>query len=234
MIPSFQLPVEDQLDAGSCLYMAGTGILEWLINEKKAITSPQINGVTDLSERYLLTLASRISLQNNFTDVVYLFQDAGAYVLDPDLRFAKQDGSTMVNWTPVDEQALPRHTDLPAFGRKVLFTSNGDSHANGVMNDDDLATIKSALRSYASPVLFVFHPPTVNWWHADIIVGYDDAKQVFYTRDSAFGAKRADLPLYGYGTATTADDDSYLGIYELSYAGAKAWGNHASVYYLED
>jgi hypothetical protein len=234
MIDGFRLPVEDQLDAGSCLYMAGTGIMEWLINKHLAVTAPAIDSPTDLSERYLLTLASRIGLANNFTDVVYLFRSAGTYVLDRDLRFLKRNGSTQVNWTPVDERPLPRKTDLPSFTRKVLFTSNGNQMANGVMHDADLATIKQELKTRQSPVLFVYHPPTVSWWHANVIVGYDDARQVFYARDSAFGAARADLPHYGYGTATTADDGDYLDIYELSYAQAKAWGNHASIYSLTE
>lgn len=81
----YVMPSPDQEDAGSCLYMALTGIAEWWLAKLHPGQSRQSDGPLDLSERYLMNLAGMdeddAGLANWKTDSIFLFNRAGKRAL---------------------------------------------------------------------------------------------------------------------------------------------------------
>lgn len=244
LIPGYWLPVPYQYDAGSCLFMTATGIAEWLYRRATG-------RVLDLSERYTISVYNlhKEALQRAipdfrlYTDLPLVYKHVGHYVLDSSLKFTTtwvgRKFSARVNWNIVAETALPRSQTrvFERMRRDVLFSAATRSNPQlqyGIMQDADIEAIKQALRSRQSPVLLTYHPPTASWWHANMIVGYDEERGVFLTRDSAFGGERVDYTKYTYGTAYGEDDKRPVDLYEMSFAKVKAQGNHAAVYYLAD
>lgn len=232
-IPNHMLPSPDQLGAASCLYMAATGIGEYLLNQARGVVNPQPGGPTDLSEQWTIYQGRRVALGNNFTDAVDLLLNGG-YVRDENLKFLAYGSAS---WMHDPVPALPAnyvHKDLPPYVKEVIVNAGGEGtqRVNGVMRPEQLEQIKSFLREHESPVLFVYQPPGAPWWHANIITGYDDKRQVFITRDSSFGAQRADLPAYNYDGNSPYGSRHYRGEYEMSYQSVLAWGNHATGYRL--
>ena len=234
----YMLPVQDQIGSGACLYTAATGIAEWLLNKANGITNPTIGGPTDLSEQHTLGLGKRIGLTNPYTDAVDLLA-RGGYVRDEKLRFrAYADTSEWINWaTPSANEADILH-DLPPYQKHPLFDTGGEGsqHYNGVMRQEHLNRIKDFLRTHESPVLFVYKPPGANWWHANIITGFDDKRQTFTMRDSMFGKSVSDAPYpYAGGSRWQPTPErplGYLGEFEMSYATVLSQGNHATGYTL--
>jgi hypothetical protein len=244
LIPGFWLPVPYQYDAGSCLFMTATGIAEWLYRRATG-------RVLDLSERYTISAYNlhKEALQRAipgfrlYTDLPLVYKHVGHYVLDSSLKFTTEwvgrKFSARVNWNVVSDTALPRSQTrvFERMRRDVLFSAETRSNPQlkyGIMRDADIEAIKDALRIRQSPVLLTYHPPTASWWHANMIVGYDEARGVFLTRDSAFGGERVDHAEYTYGTTYDEDDKRPIDLYEMSFAKVKAQGNHAAVYYLAD
>ena len=224
------LPLPSQLGAGSCLYMAATGIGEFLLNKASGITNPTLGGLTDLSEQWTIELSKRIEseLENRFTDAVELLT-RGGYVRDDELRFrAYADQRWKIEASPL----MNASGNLPAIDKYVLFSAggNGTEHSTGVMKPEDLDKIKEFLRTHESPVLFVFKYPES--WHANIITGYDDVRQTFTMLDSSFGQQLNGLIPYTYDGRSPWGPQWYRGEYEMSYTNALNWGNHATGYTL--
>ena len=77
----FVLPSPNQEGAGSCLYMATTGVAEWWLARLNPTLSRAPDGPLDLSERHLMNLAGgrgneqedKADLPNWRTDSIYLF-----------------------------------------------------------------------------------------------------------------------------------------------------------------
>lgn len=100
LIPDL-LPAPDQEDAGSCLYMAVTGIAEFWLNRATRAENPSFTptseGPTDLSERYMMGLSgideNDSGVENWRTDVVYLLNrnehHNNAGILNSTYRFTK-------------------------------------------------------------------------------------------------------------------------------------------------
>jgi hypothetical protein len=213
--------------------MAATGMAEFLLNKSLGIRSPKLGGPTDLSEQWTLALSRGHSVGNNYTDAVDLLVEGG-YVRDSRLRFKAYGDASWINEAlPAVDDGSVRRT-MPEIRKEVLFNAGGEGsqRQNGIMHPGDLEKIKMFLRDEKSPVLFVYQPPGVDWWHANIITGYDDARQVFIMRDSAFGAKRTDIPAYGYDGHSPWGPQPYRGEFEMGYRDAMAWGNHATGYTL--
>jgi hypothetical protein len=101
------------------------------------------------------------------------------------------------------------------------------------MTRANLDAIKAALKEHHSPVLFVFHPTSRDYWHADMVIGYDDARQVLIARDSSFGDKLTDIAPYDYDGKSPWGPQAYRGNFEVTYAQALEWGNHATAYFLQ-
>ncbi len=191
----------NQYDAGSCLYMATTGVMEILLNQR--VQNPadiQYQGDTDLSERYLMNTSEYVPygvIRWNLTDVGFTFNYHGGSLLDRDYPFAagyvKDTGSGTVLSTANDPNAyvscqyswfdndLPGNwqsmlTATPPFGRTSIFVDpKRDQYSYwrvALMDHSTVEKIKHELRTKNAPVVVVYNH--YMYWHADIIVGYDD------------------------------------------------------------
>jgi len=199
MLP-FVLASPNQLDAGSCLFMANTGTMEILINQHTPIENIKYDGDTDLSERYLMTVADHVPASvapYYLTDTLYLYEAAGGALLNRDYRFCvgyvketssgsitpakKTDegayASCSYNWfdfLPTDwkERLVP----TPPADRTVIFVDpKRDDNSQwrvALFDDDTIEKIKYELRTKNAPVIVVYNH--FLYWHANVIVGYDD------------------------------------------------------------
>ena len=59
----YVLVAPNQGQVNTCLFMASTGAMEILLNKKMGIHHPQVNGPTDISERY--TISEAVSARSN-------------------------------------------------------------------------------------------------------------------------------------------------------------------------
>lgn len=196
----YVLPSPNQEDAGSCLYMAITGVAEWWLARLNPDIARTPDGVLDLSERYTMNLANamdedEVGLENWRTDTIYLFnQNHHQTVRNIDYRFTKgwyrgetygdhlipatKDTpnaayGTLFNW--IDQR--PEHprnvVQLPEFERKVIFADPEKNQWNiGIAPDDIVERIKNILRIEKSPVLVIYNHNS--WWHAVYVIGYND------------------------------------------------------------
>ncbi len=229
-LKGYMLPSPDQLGAGSCLYMSATGIAEYLINKSKGIVNPQVGGATDLSEQWTINLSKTVQLGNNYTDAPELLARAGG-LPDSRMKFRAYASSSWMNEPAVGGRGTEA---LPPFKKDVLFNGGGEGsqNAHGQMRPADLDRIKRYLRENQSPVLFVYKPPTANWWHANIITGYDDKTQSFTVRDSSFGRPDAKSPAYNYDGRSPYGPKPYRNETQMPYYQVLQWGNHATGYKL--
>ena len=193
----FVLRAPDQEEAGSCLYMALTGIAEWLLASTHPQMSRASDGPLDLSERYLMNLAGldedSNGVKNWKTDSIYLFNKENKAVLNRSYRFTKgwygenakgdyipaapnakgAQYGTSYNWINGLEEISGGAVPVPEFERKVLFADPENNQWNvGVAPADISERVKSALQTKKAPVLVIYNH--YGYWHAVYIVGYDD------------------------------------------------------------
>ncbi|MBF0442641.1 MAG: hypothetical protein HQK54_12110 [Oligoflexales bacterium] len=196
MLP-YILPSPNQLDAGSCLYMANTGIAEWWLSNLHPGTSRTPNGDIDLSERYLMGVAGyeedKSAVPNWRTDTIFLFNGSGYslknsvypftmgwYVRDDDGTFkvAKEGESgalydTSFNWINLIPEGGEGRVELPKFEREVIFADPEKNQWNvGITPLNIVETVKEALRVRKAPVLVIYNHNA--YWHAVFLVGYND------------------------------------------------------------
>lgn len=197
MLP-YIMPSPDQDEAGSCLYMAITGITEWWTAKLHPEMSRQSDGPSDFSERYIMNVAGieedDTSLADWRTDSVYLFNKNGHQTMrNVDYRFTKgwylgesysdklspvaegtPDASygTLYNW--IDQR--PQNATfvaLPEMKRDVVFADPAHNQWNiGVAPADIVTQVKQLLTTRKSPVLVVYNHN--GYWHAVFLVGYND------------------------------------------------------------
>jgi hypothetical protein len=198
----YALASPNQLEAGSCLFMANTGAMEILLNQHADPETIAYKGDTDLSERFLMNAFPYIP-SNRFdwflTDLMYTYNALGGSMLDRDYPFVadyvKDTPSGMQLSTPDDPDAylsclanwidqLPagwqdRLIPTPPVERTVIY---GDPLRDtlsrwrvGLMNHDNVEAIKHELRTKRAPVIIVYNH--FLYWHAVIIVGYSDTAE---------------------------------------------------------
>jgi len=200
----------NQRDAGSCLYMAMTGAAEIALAHSHPELANSHDGDIDLSERFTMNAGDTHSseIANWRTDSFLVFNHARGALLNRDYRFRMgwyldddSDGSNSSGYpkpatadTPDAQYGCyynwiselgPEHSNklvkLPTFDRRVLFEpDNSDIWSTGHYNDDTVATIKTQLRVHRRPVLAIYNH--FGYWHAVLIVGYDEERPV----DSSF------------------------------------------------
>ncbi|MBI2711723.1 MAG: hypothetical protein HYX41_02505 [Bdellovibrio sp.] len=189
----------DQQDAGSCLYMAITGIAEWWLARLNPHVPRNADGQLDLSERFIMNFAgfeeNETGLKNWRTDAIYLFsRNRNQSLRNSTYRYTKgwytgetysdhlvpakpnapgAEYGTSYNW--IDER--PSQTEatvpLPEFDRTVIFADPAENQWNvGVAPHDIADQVKFALRTRKSPVLVIYNHNS--YWHAVFIVGYND------------------------------------------------------------
>jgi len=195
----YVLASPNQFDGGSCLFMSTTGAMELLLNQHTDLSQVEYGGETDLSERYLMAAYQDLPgswLPYWLTDTLYAYNYHGGSMLNRDYPFtagyvrdtssgtvpcdSTDDGayfSCQYNWfdmRPDDwqEQLVP----TPSIQRTVLYTDPARSNSSqwnvGLMDDRHVERIKYLLRTRRAPVVVIYNHYL--YWHADIIVGYDD------------------------------------------------------------
>ena len=189
----------NQYDAGSCLFMATTGSMEILLNQAEDPDDLEYWGDTDLSERYLMNASDYVDgdvVDWVLSDLIYAYADLGGSMLDRDYPFQAgyiKDGLYGVSEATPNESGayfscyyswlnhLPddwqeRLVETPAAERTVVFTDpDKDSNSQWAValgDEEVIEQIKYELRTKNTPVMVVYNHYL--YWHADIIVGYDD------------------------------------------------------------
>ena len=196
----FILPSPDQEEAGSCMYMALTGIAEWWLARLNPNMSRASDGPLDLSERYLMNLGADTKnskqLENWKTDSILLFNNANSMAaLNSTYRYTKgwfktsEKTGLIVKATPKENGAeygtgynwiselnqFPHNSQirLPKFSREIIFSDPASDLWNvGVAPDNIVEIVKNKLRTEKAPVLVIYNHNS--YWHAVYIVGYND------------------------------------------------------------
>lgn len=185
-ISTYTLASPNQFDAGTCLFMATTGAMEMLMNQRFPLDQIAYKGNTDLSERYLMNVATDVLSEDitpyALTDMIYAYNFLQGSVLDLDYPFildfdSEGNLSAATNW----ENDLPVNwpdmlATTPTAERTVIFVDPlRDENSRwrvAIADHDIIAIIKHELVSKNAPVVIVYNH--FNYWHSDIIVGYDD------------------------------------------------------------
>ncbi len=195
----FVLASPDQDEAGSCLYMATTGIAEWWLARLNPKVSRSPDGPIDLSERYLMNVAgvdeNETHLPDWRTDSIYLFNNAASKsVLNSSYRFTKgwykgtsygnnlepakphENGAeygTNYNWISELQTIKGGEVVLPHFKREVVFADPEHNQWNiGVAPENIVDTVKKKLATSKAPVLVIYNHNS--YWHTVYLIGYND------------------------------------------------------------
>ncbi len=195
----YVLASPNQYDAGSCLFMATTGSMEILLNQGEDEDDIEYWGDTDLSERFLMNASDYVGndvVDWVLSDLIYAYEDLGGSMLDRDYPFQAgyiKDGVygvteasptepgayfscyfSWINHLPDDWEEML--VDTPPAERTVVFIDpdkDGNSQWAVALGDEEvIEQIKYELRTKNAPVMVVYNH--FLYWHADIIVGYDD------------------------------------------------------------
>ena len=174
----------NQLDGGTCLFMANTGAMEILMNQHRPKEEWTYEGSSDLSERFLINSSNYVPndvLDYTITDAIYTYNYHQGSLLNSYYPFTVGDSgdglSCQVNW----DDALPADwkdnlVETPPADRTVLFIDPNLTSQSiwnvGLIGDDVIERIKYELRSKNAPVIVIYNHYL--YWHASIVVGYDD------------------------------------------------------------
>lgn len=205
---SFVTPTVDQEDAGSCLYMSHTGVLEWWLNYLNASTKKHF----DLSERYYMALKTENvgseKVNNWRTDNIYRLNAIGKFFTNKQYPFTKNyfnyDANSMrvasnqddknatynaeFNWISYKSEIESKfNTDsitIPKFKRELIYKDPQDDQWSVAGAPNDIVEkIKNALTKNHSPVNVIYNHH--GFWHAVLIVGFNDNAP---TKDCPFAA----------------------------------------------
>lgn len=186
----FVVPAPYQDNAGSCLFMSHTGAVEILLNKKT-------KRITDLSERYFMNLqksgVGESEISNWRTDTIFRLNQTNKIYTNQNFRFSKgwyktKNGTrvqakeeekgafygTRYNWI-IDLKSLSKTPSIkvPELEREVIFADPAQNQWNvGTAPNDIVARVKNALKKNKAPVVVIYNH--VGFWHANIIVGYND------------------------------------------------------------
>ncbi|MGI4993154.1 hypothetical protein ACRXCV_11015 [Halobacteriovorax sp. GFR7] len=184
-----------QEDAGSCLYMSHTGVVEWWYNRLNNLEGDK---KINFAERYYMSLktnkTNQEEIENWRTDNIRRINKSSVMFSNQDYRFTKgnfkkvegkrvvtdandEDGSygTQFNWIDltdsIDKNAV--EFKLPKFKREVLHVdADKDQWAVAKAPADIVERIKKALHKRNAPVLVIYNHK--GFWHANYIFGYND------------------------------------------------------------
>ena len=196
------LAAPNQLDAGSCLFMATTGAMEILMNQHVAPEEIEYNGDTDLSERFLMAAGSHAPYSTApwfLTDTLEYYGAIGGSLLNLDYKFCvgyvKDTASGYTQSTSSDPDAYlscaynwfdnypedweSKLVETPAVERTIIFADpKRDDNSQwrvALFDGDTIEKIKYELRTKNAPVIVVYNH--FGYWHANVIVGYDDTEK---------------------------------------------------------
>lgn len=164
----------DQGDTATCLYMASTGAIELLLNKHYNITYPKRGDIHDISEIYTINQRARSS--GTWHQVAIPRFNQGWAIHSNDLVFQAWNDDGSVNrsvWSrPSNWNQLPKMSIKEKFTSKKLFVRGKNRYSQYVIQKGDIEKIKQTLVDTDSPVLINYNHK--RWWHAVLIVGYDD------------------------------------------------------------
>jgi len=196
----YVLASPNQFDGGSCLFMSTTGSMEILLNQHADLSTVDYGGETDLSERFLMAAYQDLPsawLPYWLTDTVYTYNYHGGSMLNRDYPFTAgyvRDGSSgtmpcesdddgayfscQYNWFDMrPDDWSEKLVQTPDIHRTVMYTDparDSSSQWNvGLMDERHVERIKYQLRTRQAPVVVIYNHYL--YWHADIVVGYDDS-----------------------------------------------------------
>ncbi len=187
---SHVITAPDQAESGTCLFVASTGALEILLNQRDGLVDQEQESEHDLSETFLIhqkawnrnlpTIESAVMKFNHGTTM-----HATTLPFDPARAWQKPPGFSLLERRPAPSVKVVR-----------LFNSGGLWDTN-VLTPADVEKVKQALWKHKSPVLLNYNEN--RYWHVVNIVGYDDdieenchgatkeqceeSRGVFYVRD---------------------------------------------------
>ena len=193
----YVIPSPHQEDAGSCLYMATTGIAEWWMAKLHPHVSRASGGPLDFSERYLMNIGAgpqgEASLKNWLTDSMLIFNKNGSKgSLNRDYPYTKGwhiEGNefnepatadtpnavygTGVNWISELENLNPPTVEMPIFKREIIFAApSKNPWSVGEAPRGIWKRGRQALITQKAPVLVIYNHHMV--WHTVVIVGFHD------------------------------------------------------------
>lgn len=196
LIP-YVIPSPNQEDAGSCLYMSLTGVVEWWMARLNPAMSRAPGGPLDFSERYMMNMAGldeeTLPVKNWKVDSVLVFNHTGRTVQNDHYRFTKgwygtdKEGDyvaaqpngvdaeygTPYNWIQETAKIQSGFVNLPKFEREVLFADPESNQWNvGIAPADLVDKVKQALVARKAPVHVIYNH--YGYWHAVNIVGFND------------------------------------------------------------
>ncbi len=195
LIP-YLLPAPNQQDAGSCLYMALTGMAEWWKARLDNNIAPKSQSDYDLSERYLMNVndnPSLISSGSPLVDTILSFNSLGSkavlnrdypftmgWIKDTNNGYVRSDSSdkdayysTSVNWINELSTVQAQPVKVPFFSRVLIFKDKvQDRWAVNVAPKDIVDQVKTMLLKNKAPVTVIYNHYL--YWHAVNIVGYND------------------------------------------------------------
>ncbi len=188
---SYVVPSPYQEGAGSCLYMAHTGVIEFLMNQSSGYKR------YDFSERYFMSLKTEKTgqerVKNWRTDnierlneyrIMYKNRDypftKGYYKKENGRRVAtnaedeKAKYGTRFNWISYRKDlSVKKSVTLPKFKRNIIFADPDRNQWNVTTAPKNITSlIKRALTKNKAPVLVIYNHK--GFWHANYIFGYNN------------------------------------------------------------
>lgn len=170
-------------NASTCLQMASTGAMEMLMNMDVAPEERVSEGQTDLSERWLIAGEKMSGIKSNRTDIVKVFNHYNGGMLNKHYRFTMGDVDGMYsvkyNWyNKLPSNWRSKLVNTPKVYTKKIFGSLDDKTRwdVAVMTELTIKKVKQALIKYKGPVLILLN--SEEFWHAVLIVGYDDNETI--------------------------------------------------------
>ena len=197
----YVIPSPSQGETDACLYMATTGAMEILLNQKLGLKNAKVNGATDLSETYAIHADENEDEDKTWFENAFLNFNSGEAALAKDMPFDAytEDGDENdAVWSAPENFYLAPRISLPKVDTVFLFSA-GSEFDRGVLNESHVEMVKRALVQYRSPILALGNDD--DYWHLVVITGYDDdatdglcyelpasvcanQKGAFYVRDS--------------------------------------------------
>jgi C1A family cysteine protease len=170
----------DQGETNACWFVASTGAMELLLNQKDHIIRPKVNGKNDLSESFLIWQSDYYDpghKKRHFIEEVVLRFNHGEAIHQKFWPFNAYDEDGQVNmdvWNIHPQFELLPRMKIPSIKTQLLF-SRGKKYSTYVLESKDIQTMKEALVKHRSPLIVNYNDE--GFWHVVLIVGYHDKKR---------------------------------------------------------
>jgi len=191
------LPAPYQGNAGTCLFMAHTGVAEWWLARLNPQIPQKLDGKFDLSERYSINLSvldiGDHEVNNWRTDTIFRFNTNGESFANRLYRFSKgwykrnSRGDRVkagkadpharygigYNWIPELDSLETGSIQLPHFTREILFADPAKNQWSiNVAPADIVQQVKTALKTRKAPIVVIYNH--MGYWHTVILLGFND------------------------------------------------------------